>query len=245
MKTSDIHVNQKFYDKNKIIRTVASVNDKGFVTDTDGNKYVNGEIKPITGHVYTETDDYGHISLCLETALGIMVADADQLTDAGYSAMYLSIKGKHEDAEKTDIAAIKNAWDETMFGLKAENDGNVPNRNLEVKIWRNLGSLETTETFTIPEAEVLECIKDPDDDRVYTHDVAANIAEIFENILDKHGIRVPSPEDAERDPDDKSSLYGSTYSDMLDAIEKTIVTTLKQAGTSKDKYVTDVFSGKY
>lgn len=54
---------------------------------------------------------------------------------------------------------------------------------------------------------------------IYTRDEAARIIEMFEDILVANGISVPSPEDNDRDPDDKLGLYGSVYSDLLDKVE--------------------------
>jgi hypothetical protein len=59
-------------------------------------------------------------------------------------------------------------------------------------------------------------------DTIYTRDVAANIVEIFEDVLCEHEISIPSPEDDERDEDDKIGLYGSTYYDILDSVEARI-----------------------
>lgn len=58
---------------------------------------------------------------------------------------------------------------------------------------------------------------------IYTRDEAARIIEMFEDILVENGISVPSPEDDDRDPDDKLGLYGSVYSDLLDDVEHRLV----------------------
>ena len=39
------------------------------------------------------------------------------------------------------------------------------------------------------------------DNAIYTHDEAARIVELFEDVLDEYGIKVPSPEDGAREPD--------------------------------------------
>ncbi len=56
-------------------------------------------------------------------------------------------------------------------------------------------------------------------DTIYTHDEAAEIVELFENLLIDNGIKLPSPEDDERDPDNDAALYGSVYSELLDEVE--------------------------
>ena len=78
--------------------------------------------------------------------------------------------------------------------------------------------------------------------RIYTHDEAMLIIEIFEDILDKYNIIVPSPEDDEREPDNEASLHGSTYSDLLDEVEEKLFNLLSRH-TSDTEIVQHVFSG--
>lgn len=54
---------------------------------------------------------------------------------------------------------------------------------------------------------------------IYTHDEAMLIVEMFEDILTQYNIKVPSPEDDERETENEAALYGSTYSDLLDCVE--------------------------
>ena len=58
---------------------------------------------------------------------------------------------------------------------------------------------------------------------IYTHDEATRIVDIFDNLLANHGIKVPSPEDDDREEDNEAALYGSTYSDLLDVVEAILV----------------------
>lgn len=58
--------------------------------------------------------------------------------------------------------------------------------------------------------------------RVYTHDEATIIVEMFEDVLSKYNIHIPSPEDDDRDKDDMVGLYGTTYSNLLDSVEDRI-----------------------
>ena len=78
---------------------------------------------------------------------------------------------------------------------------------------------------------------------IYTHDEAALIVEEFENALEQYGIKLPSPEDDERAADNEATLYGSTYSDLLDSVEGTLLDLLERHanGTEVVKYT---FSGK-
>ena len=75
---------------------------------------------------------------------------------------------------------------------------------------------------------------------IYTRDIAADILETFENILIENNISVPSPEDNERDPDDKYGLYGSVYYNLLDTTESILIDTLK-----KYKDEDEVITGKF
>lgn len=66
------------------------------------------------------------------------------------------------------------------------------------------------------------------DTKIYTHDTAAQIVELFDDVLCEHDIHVPSPEDDEQDPDDDEGLYGSTYSELLDDVENVLLETLEK-----------------
>ena len=58
---------------------------------------------------------------------------------------------------------------------------------------------------------------------IYTRDIAADIVELFELVLDKYNIKVPSPEDDEREPDNDAKLYGTEYYNLIDAVEWTLL----------------------
>lgn len=59
--------------------------------------------------------------------------------------------------------------------------------------------------------------------KIYTRDEAMVIVELFENVLDKYDITIPSDEDDERDPDNTARLYGSTYYGLVDAVENALI----------------------
>lgn len=86
---------------------------------------------------------------------------------------------------------------------------------------------------------------------IYTRDEAARIVEMFENILVENEISIPSPEDDDRDPDDKLGLYGSVYSDLLDVVENVLIGIIIRRGPHGDhikdlnEVITGEFSGKY
>lgn len=67
-------------------------------------------------------------------------------------------------------------------------------------------------------------------DVIYTHDEAANIVEMFEDVLDEYGIYVPSPDDDERfkaDPYNTAKLYGTTFSVLMDRVEDYLIRLLE------------------
>ena len=64
---------------------------------------------------------------------------------------------------------------------------------------------------------------------INTHDEATRIVECFDEILCRYGIRVPSPEDDEREEGNDVALYGSTYGEILDEVENTLISLLSRA----------------
>lgn len=78
--------------------------------------------------------------------------------------------------------------------------------------------------------------------KIYTHDEAMLIVEMFEDVLNTYDISVPSPEDDEREPDNMIGLYGSTYSDLLDSVEDRLIEILNKHGQNC-KIVQGEFSG--
>ena len=82
------------------------------------------------------------------------------------------------------------------------------------------------------------------DDKIYTHDEAAKIVDIFENVLGNAEIVIPSPEDDERESNNQACLYGSVYSNILDSVENSLADLLKRSRNGAD-IIPDVFSGDY
>lgn len=82
----------------------------------------------------------------------------------------------------------------------------------------------------------------PQSDAIYTRDEAVLIVEMFENVLDTYNIKVPSPEDDEREPDNEAKLYGSVYSDLLENVEASLIELLEKHDEDTE-IVTDEFSG--
>ena len=65
---------------------------------------------------------------------------------------------------------------------------------------------------------------------------------MFEDILDAHNIKIPSPEDDEREADNEAKLYGSVYSGLLDMVENSIIDLLSRSKRGA-AVVENVFSG--
>lgn len=59
--------------------------------------------------------------------------------------------------------------------------------------------------------------------KVYTLNEAEHIIDMFEEILDKHNITVPSEEDDDRDPENTARLYGMEYWNLLEDIENYLI----------------------
>lgn len=64
---------------------------------------------------------------------------------------------------------------------------------------------------------------------IYTHNEAAGIIDLFEDILSEYDIHVPSPEDDEREKDNMVGLFGSVYGDLLDRVEGSLLDLLARA----------------
>ena len=77
---------------------------------------------------------------------------------------------------------------------------------------------------------------------IYTHDEAMIIVEMFEDVLSKYNISVPSDEDDEREEDNMVGLYGSTYSDLFDSVEENICSILARCKRG-EKIIENEFSG--
>ena len=77
---------------------------------------------------------------------------------------------------------------------------------------------------------------------IYTHDEAMLIVEMFEDVLSKYNISIPSDEDDEREEDGLIGLYGSTYSNLLDNVEENICSLLARCMRG-EKIIENEFSG--
>lgn len=78
--------------------------------------------------------------------------------------------------------------------------------------------------------------------KIFTRDEAMQIIELFEDVLSEYDVKVPSPEDDEREPDNDVGLYGSTYGNLLDSVEGRLIGLLDMHKPDVE-VITDVFSG--
>lgn len=73
---------------------------------------------------------------------------------------------------------------------------------------------------------------------IYTLEIARDIVELFEDLLDKHGIMIP---DNDREGlDGEACLYGTTYGDLLESVESILVDAMDEIVTE-----TPIVSGKW
>lgn len=80
-------------------------------------------------------------------------------------------------------------------------------------------------------------------DTIFTRNQAANIVDLFEDLLEQNGITLPSPEDDEKEPDNDARIYGSVYYGLVDGIEAILVDIAERAKANAD-IVSNVFSGE-
>ena len=71
------------------------------------------------------------------------------------------------------------------------------------------------------------------DNRVNTHNLAMQIIENFEDLLDEKGITIPcadKTEERERHDDgNEAKIYGTEYGELHDAVEETLIAALDKA----------------
>lgn len=79
---------------------------------------------------------------------------------------------------------------------------------------------------------------------INTHDEATRIVECFDEILCRYGIRVPSPEDDEREEENNVALYGSVYGEILDEVEGTLISLLFRVKLGEE-FESYEYSGNY
>ena len=63
---------------------------------------------------------------------------------------------------------------------------------------------------------------------IYTLNEAEQIVELFEDVLDRAGITVPSDEDDERTENNEARLYGMVYHELLAEVENHLILMLNE-----------------
>lgn len=76
---------------------------------------------------------------------------------------------------------------------------------------------------------------------IYTHDETMLILDMFEDVLSRYDISVPSDEDNEREESNMVGLYGSTYSNLFDKVEEKLCSLLARCKRG-EKIIENEFS---
>ena len=63
---------------------------------------------------------------------------------------------------------------------------------------------------------------------IFTLNEAADIVMMFDDVLDRYDITVPSPEDDERTEDNDARLYGSVFWELVEAVQEHVVDILQR-----------------
>lgn len=73
---------------------------------------------------------------------------------------------------------------------------------------------------------------------IYIMNETADILDMFDEMLIDNGIKVPSPEDDERDEDNETALYGSVYYELFDKLENSLIDIVEKVKAGEE-VVTD------
>ncbi len=69
---------------------------------------------------------------------------------------------------------------------------------------------------------------------IYIWNETADILEMFDDVLVDNGIKVPSPEDDEREESNDAALYGSVYYDLYDRVKDTLLDIVKKVKAGEE-----------
>lgn len=120
----------------------------------------------------------------------------------------------------------------------------INDENAEAEYYGNDAGYEFFDELYNPcEIHFPESFEGNSEKPIFTHNEAAYIVECFDNVLTRYGIKVPSPEDNEREEDNQSGLYGSVYDELLEKTEWVIKDILKRKANGAE-VVEDIFSGE-
>lgn len=144
MKIEELRIHQQFLDEHNIVQSIAEIHENGTVIDTWGTKYKAENIQPMKDQPYITIDNFGHISLCLQSENNTLMADVDTIKDCGYNAMYIVLRPNNADGT-IDIAALK--------------ESTTGDKNLEIKVWGNSFSEDPSETLTLYHEDICKALE--------------------------------------------------------------------------------------
>lgn len=102
----------------------------------------------------------------------------------------------------------------------------------EVSLPRELHRLELKDRTIVINVRTVEHVGDVT--TVYTHASAATILDLFEDLLEKNNITIPSPEDDDKEEDNYARLYGSVYDNLLDEVEDVLLNVANAAAAGAE-----------
>ena len=74
---------------------------------------------------------------------------------------------------------------------------------------------------------------------IYIMNETADILDMFDEMLIDNGIKVPSPEDDERDEDNETALYGSVYYTLFDRLEDILIDIVERVKAGEEVVVNE------
>lgn len=74
---------------------------------------------------------------------------------------------------------------------------------------------------------------------IYIRNETTNILDMFDDMLTKHGIKVPSPEDDKRGEDNDTALYGSVYWTLFERLENALFDIVEKVKAGEEIVIWD------
>ncbi len=173
----------------EIERRLRIVADKEILTDDDA--------------AYFDWEEYGSLERQREYFSEIIMKAIGGQKIMGRCSKYREIRCDFFDEEEKKYYV--DAW---------ETDCDDEEGTVIAKISTD-GTVEYIDRDAVTDKYAQEIIKETcsrimqESSRIYTHDEAAEITEMFEDILDRYNIMVPSPEDGRKEDGNNARLHGS------------------------------------
>ena len=67
---------------------------------------------------------------------------------------------------------------------------------------------------------------------IFTREVATDIVELFEDLLDKYDIDIPDEDREGYGDDNQARLFGGTYYELVEDVERMIIELMERTGTN-------------